>query len=230
MKETEFRKIVSDLRIAIAAVDVVVFTVVNDVLHVFLTPVHRPPHYLNMFGLPGGVISDSKSADEAAHRHLKEKIQVEDIYLEQLSTFSAPNRDKRSRSISIAYLSLITPEMFEKQSSSEGVWVPIDKLPSLAYDHSEIISAAIERLKGKIVYTNIAKELLSTHFTLPELQRVYEVILKRPRDKRNFRKKFLNTNLIKEVGKTRKTSHRPAQLYKFSNKDIEIIPEVWAAL
>ena len=230
MKETELIKIINDLRIAIVAVDVVVFSIVNDGIQVFLTPVHRPPHYPNMFGLPGGVISNDESADEAISRHLKEKVHLEGVFLEQLFTFSAPDRDKRSRSISIAYLCLLSPEMREKESSSDGVWVALKNLPSLAYDHAEIITTAIDRLKGKLIYTNIAKELLPKHFTLPELQRVYEIVLKRPLDKRNFRKKFLSNDLIKDMGKTRKTSHRPAQLYKFSSTKIETIPEVWAAL
>lgn len=230
MEEAEFRKIINDLRVAIASVDVVAFSVVNESMHVFLTPVHRPPHYSNTFGLPGGVILQAESADEAASRHLSEKAHIKDVFLEQLYTFSDPKRDKRSRSISIAYLALLSPEAREKQLSSDGVWVPVEKLPSLAYDHAEIIKSALERLKGKLVYTNLAKDLVSKDFTLPELQRTYEIVLGRQLDKRNFRKKFLSTGLIKETSKTRKTSHRPAQLYRFVSNKAQIIPEVWAAL
>lgn len=230
MEEAEFRKIINDLRIAIASVDVVAFSVINESMHVFLTPVHRPPHYSNTFGLPGGVILQTESADEAASRHLSEKAHIKDIFLEQLYTFSDPMRDKRSRSISIAYLALLSPEAREKQMSSDGVWVSVEKLPSLAYDHAEIIKSALERLKGKLVYTNVAKDLVSKNFTLPELQRTYEIVLGRQLDKRNFRKKFLSTGLIKETSKTRKTSHRPAQLYRFVSNKAQIIPEVWAAL
>ena len=102
MKEDEFRKIVKELRIAIAAVDVVVFSIINSTIHVFLTPIHRPPHYLNMFGLPGGVILENESADDAATRHLAEKANTKGVSVDQLYTFSNPDRDKRSRSISIA--------------------------------------------------------------------------------------------------------------------------------
>lgn len=230
MKEEEFRKIVKDLRIAIAAVDVVVFSILNEEINVFLTPIHRPPHYQNTFGLPGGVIREDEFAEDAATRHLVEKTHISDVFLEQLFTFSNPNRDKRSRSISVSYLALLSPDKFEKQDSESGVWVPIKKLPALAYDHAEIISVGLDRLKGKLVYTNLAKDLVSKEFTLPELQRVYEIVLERTLDKRNFRKKFLNTDLIKEVGKTKKTSHRPAQLYKFTSNKAQIIPEVWSAL
>jgi len=230
MKEEEFRKIVKELRIAIAAVDVVIFSIINGTIHVFLTPVHRPPHYMNMFGLPGGVILENESADDAATRHLAEKANITGVIVDQLYTFSSPDRDKRSRSISIAYLALLPSDKYESIQSDSGVWVSVDKLPVLAYDHSNIIKVAIERLRGKIIYTNVVKDLLPTRFTLPELQRVYEILLVRPLDKRNFRKKFLNSKLIKEVNDVRKTSHRPAQLYTFSSKKIEIIPEVWAAL
>jgi 8-oxo-dGTP diphosphatase len=230
MKEDEFRKMVKELRIAIAAVDVVIFSIVNDTLHVFLTPIHRPPHYINMFGLPGGVILEKESADDAAIRHLTEKANVKGVSVDQLYTFSSPDRDKRSRSISIAYLALLPSDKYENIQNENGVWVSVDKLPALAYDHAHIIKIAIERLRGKIIYTNVVKDLLPVEFTLPELQRVYEVLLEHPLDKRNFRKKFLNTKLIKEVNDVRRTKRRPAQLYTFSSNKLEIIPEVWAAL
>ena len=230
MKEEEFRKIVKELRIAIAAVDVVVFSIINGTVHVFLTPIHRPPHYMNMFGLPGGVILENESADGAANRHLAEKANTTGVIVDQLYTFSNPDRDKRSRSISIAYLALLPSDKYESIQNDNGVWVSVNKLPVLAYDHSHIIKVAIERLRGKIIYTNVVKDLLPAKFTLPELQRVYEILLERPLDKRNFRKKFLNAKLIKEVDDVRRTSHRPAQLYTFSSKKLEIIPEVWAAL
>jgi len=230
MKEDKFRKIVKELRIAIAAVDVVVFSILNEEINVFLTPIHRPPHYQNTFGLPGGVIREDEFAEDAAARHLVEKAHINNVFLEQLFTFSNPNRDKRSRSISVSYLALISPDTFEKQEGYSGVWVPVKKLPILAYDHAEIISVGLERLRGKLIYTNLAKDLVAKEFTLPELQQVYEIALERPIDKRNFRKKFLSSGLIKEVGKTKKTSHRPAQLYKFTSDKTQIIPEVWAAI
>lgn len=229
MKEEEFFKKIKELRISIAAVDVVVFSMVNNHIHVFLTPVHRPPHYPNMFGLPGGIILESESADDAAIRHLAEKADIKKASVDQLYTFSDPGRDKRSRSISIAYLSLVSPDKYE-DLSNKGVWVSVDKLPPLAYDHDQIIKFAIERLCGKIIYTNIAKDLLPKSFTFSELQKVYEILLNRTIDKRNFRKKFLNLKLIKKAKDTRKTRRRPAQLYAFVNQETEIIPEMWSAI
>lgn len=227
--EEQFRKVVAELRIAIAAVDVALFTVRNGELYVFLIPINRPPHYGNMVGLPGGVIGIQETSEEAAERHLKEKAKIAGVHIEQLYTFSHPDRDKRSRSISVAYIALVSSDQLPEESV-EGRWAPIKKLPNLAYDHVEIINVAIERLKGKLIYTNIIASLLPKNFTLTELQDTYEVILDRKLDKRNFRKKMLSIGLLKEIGQQKKASHRPAELYTFIRKDLVTIPEVRAAL
>jgi 8-oxo-dGTP diphosphatase len=229
-KEEQFRKTVTELRVAIAAVDVALFTILENSLHVFLIPVHRPPHYTNSFGLPGGVIGVKENADKAAVRHLKEKAHIEGAHIEQLYTFSDPERDKRSRSISVAYVAFAPSDQLSIGDKTEGKWFSIKKLPKLAYDHSEIIKIAVERLKGKLAYTNIVANLLPKQFTLTELQSAYEVILDRKLDKRNFRKKMLSIDLVKEVGRQKKTIHRPAQLYNFSKKGLATIPEVRAVL
>ncbi len=226
--EEQFRKTVAELRIAIAAVDVALFTVRNDSVYVFLIPIHRPPHYENMQGLPGGIIGVQETAEEAAERHLNEKAKITDVHMEQLYTFSHPERDKRSRSISVAYIALAPFDQLPEESL-EGKWFPIKKLPKLAYDHSEVINVALERLKKKLIYTNIVANLLPKNFTLTELQNTYEVILDRKLDKRNFRKKMLSIGLIKEIGKQKKTSHRPAELYIFVRKSLITIPEVRVA-
>lgn len=229
-QEEQFRKAVAELRIAIAAVDVALFTILGDSLHVFLIPVHRPPYYQNQYGLPGGVIGEKENANQAAERQLKEKAHVSGVHTEQLYTFSDPERDKRSRSISVAYIAIASPDRLSIGEKTEGKWVSVKKLPPLAYDHGEIIKVALGRLKGKLVYTNIVSNLLPKQFTLSELQHVYEIILDRKLDKRNFRKKMLSIGLIKEIGKQKKTFHRPAQLYAFVKKDLITIPEVRVVL
>lgn len=218
-QEEQFRKTVTELRVAIAAVDVVLFTILEKALHIFLIPIHRPPYYQNSSGLPGGVIKVRETADKAAARHLKEKAHIEGAHIEQLYTFSDPERDKRSRSISVAYVALASPEQLSIGEKTEGRWVPVKKLPKLAYDHAEIIKVALERLKGKLVYTNIVANLLPKQFTFSELQTAYEIILDRKLDKRNFRKKILSIGLIKELDKQKKTIHRPAQLYTFLKRE-----------
>lgn len=216
MDEKKFRKTIKDLRVAIAAIDVALFTIVEDKLCVFLTPIHRPPHYENLQGLPGGIIGVNENADQAAIRHLKEKVNITGMHIEQLYTFSDPERDKRSRSISIAYMALVSSVGID-QKNANGSWFPVKKLPSLAYDHSEIVKMGLERLRGKLAYTNIVANLVPKNFTLSELQNIHEIILGEKSDKRNFRKKILMSQTIKPViGEFKKTIHKPAQLYTFT--------------
>lgn len=224
------KKNINDLRVAIAAVDVVLFTIIDDSIHTFLLPINRPPFYVDIYGLVGGLISIHESADNAVLRHLSEKAHIQKVSIDQLFTFSDPKRDKRSRSISIAYMALVSPEEFASFKHDKGVWTSLKKLPKLAYDHSKIINVAHERLKAKITYTNTIKNLLSKNFTLSELQHVYEIILQHKFDKRNFRKKMLSIGIIKEIGKQKKTMSRPAQLYTFIKKGIDILPEISTVL
>ncbi|MEN9613796.1 MAG: hypothetical protein RLZZ347_103 [Candidatus Parcubacteria bacterium] len=222
---------ISQLRVAIASVDAVLFAVVDGMVYTLLVPVHRPPFYVHMHGLPGGVIGPDEDATESATRHLKEKAGVTQVHIEQLYTFSAPERDKRSRSISIAYMALVSPDQFSAiAEKTGGKWFPVKMLPTLAYDHKDIIAMGLERLQGKLAYTNIVAHLLPEHFTLTELQHMYETILERKFDKRNFRKKMVSIGLVKEVGKKKKTIHKPAELYSFVKKDLTVIPEIRSAL
>ncbi len=206
---------VSKLRSSIVAVDVVIFSIINETLNVLLVPVDRPPHYVNMHGLPGGVILDNENADQSASRHLKEKANITNIHIEQLYTFSDVNRDKRSRSISVAYMALLGPDKFPSKMKDKEEWVPVTKLPKLAFDHKEIIKVALDRLKGKLSYTNIVANLLPKHFTLSELQHINEIILGHEIDKRNFRKKVIASGVVKATGTYKKASKRPAELYTF---------------
>jgi 8-oxo-dGTP diphosphatase len=230
MKKSE-EKNIRNLRVAIASVDAVLFTVMDDGIYVFLVPINRPPFYTNKYGLPGGVIGPNETAEESALKHLYQKAHIKGVHIEQLYTFSEPNRDKRSRSISIAYMALVSLDKLSLIAGKiEGGWFPIKKLPKLAFDHAEIIHVGKERLQGKLAYTNIVSNLLPKQFTLTELQKVYEIILERTLDKRNFRKKILSINLVKEVGKKKKTVHRPAGLYEFTKKNLITISEVKSAL
>jgi 8-oxo-dGTP diphosphatase len=125
--------------------------------------------------------------------------------------------------VSVAYLALTgeDPQVNLKGASTETKWHAVDSLPTLAYDHNTIIGMAIDRLKGKISYTNIAQFLLPSEFTLSELQNVHELVLGKGLDKRNFRKKILGCNILKETGRTRKQGvMRPAALYEFSSKKL----------
>ena len=142
-------------------------------------------------------------------------------------TFDEIHRDPSGRVLSVAYFALfpdadITLTTTEKYNDVR--WWPMKKLPKLAYDHKCMIEIAIERLTFKIQYTNIVWSLLPTEFTLTQLQHVYEVILDKPLDKRNFRKRILALNLIKPTGnKQQGEAYRPADLYRFKHKSLEYV-------
>jgi 8-oxo-dGTP diphosphatase len=185
------------------AVDVVVFTVVDGRLEVLLTKRPREP-YEGRWSLPGGFVRENESADEAAQRALSEKAGVDDVFLEQLYTFSAPDRDPRSRVVSVAYYALVSQDKLQDGGSREPRWFPLSMIDELqlAFDHREILQTAIERIRGKIDYAPIGFQLLPKRFTLTDIQTVYEAVLDRPIDKRNFRTKLLRSGLYEFIHRT----------------------------
>ncbi len=202
--------------------DIVIFTIRQDELKVLLIKRALAPHR-NEWALPGGFIKLEESLDEGARRELEEETGVSGVYLEQLYTFGQPDRDPRERVITVAYYALVPSDKFEVRAGSdaEGVsWFGMKEIPNLAFDHQEILDMAHERLTAKLEYSTIAFQFMPKNFTLSELQHVYEVILRGPIDKRNFRKRILGLELIKETGKERKTgAHRPAKLYRVINRN-----------
>jgi 8-oxo-dGTP diphosphatase len=184
--------------------------------------VNRPPHYINTLGFLGGIIDAKETAEDASVRILKEKGNLTKVYLEQLATFSAINRDKRNRVVSVAYMGLVRPEVAAVYEHSDAKFVPIAKLHALAYDHDEMMLTALTRLRGKIAYTTVIQHLLPKYFTLSELQGAYEAILQKDLDKRNFRKKILALDIVKETGKMQEgVKNRPAALYEFSSHKVK---------
>ena len=175
--------------------------------------------YQNRWALPGGFVRIDESIEDAAARELLEETGLSNVFLEQLYTFGAVERDPRERVISVAYFALVNKSQHNTiaaTDASESNWFPIDELPELAFDHQEIFQVAHERLKSKVQYQPIGLELLPNEFTLTGLQTMYETILDRTLDKRNFRKKVLATELLKETGKVEQNvSHRAAKLYRF---------------
>ena len=187
-------------------------------LQVLLIKRKLPP-YEGMWSLPGGFVQLTESIDEAAVRELKEETGVGDVFLEQLYTFGAPERDPRERVISVAYYALISLQEHPLQAAtdaSDAQWFELQELPDLGFDHQEILEKAIARLRNKIRYEPIGFELLPKQFTLSQLQRLYEQILERELDKRNYRKKLLKMELLTDTGqKETGVAHRAAKLYKF---------------
>lgn len=212
------------LRFAIVAVDAVCFRIVNGQLSVLLGKVSAEPHYKNRWGLIGGLVAPEENADQTVERHLRDKAGITGIYKEQLYTFSSVGRDPRGRVISIAYICL-APEALEQQKGRvETRWASVRSVPDLAYDHNEIVKTAVERLRSRIAYTNIVQYLLPKEFTLTDLQKTYEIILNHSLDKRNFRKKVLETGLVTATEKKiQKGASRPALLYRFTSKRPTVI-------
>ena len=200
--------------------DVVIFTIKHDKLKVLLVKrAHEP--FKSKWALPGGYVRISETLDDAALRILKEKTNVQNIYLEQLYTFGDPLRHPTSRVITCAYFALIRSDdivlSFEENTEiTEVKWHSVNSLPALAFDHKEIIEYSLKRTRERLEFCPIAFQLLPQKFTLTELQKAYEMILMKKLDKRNFRKKFLSLAILKELDEyTKSGSKRPARLYSF---------------
>ena len=199
-------------------VDCVVFRVDQETLEVLLIKRGGEP-FKGAWALPGGFVDVDEDLVVAARRELLEETGLDVPYLEQLYTFGVPGRDPRGHTVTVAYFALLAPGAPPIEAASdaaEAAWFAVRRLPSLAFDHEEVIACAIDRLQGKITYEPIGFELLSDKFTLSQLQRLYEIVLERPLDKRNFRKKILSMELLNDAGETQKdVPHRAARLYSF---------------
>jgi 8-oxo-dGTP diphosphatase len=202
-------------------VDLVIFALREGELQVLLIKRGIPP-FVGRWALPGGFIRKGESLEAAARRELEEETGVRDVYLEQLYTFGDPDRDPRGRIVTVAYYALLTGEAgpaVAGTDAGEAMWVPARQHPALAFDHERILAYALERLANKLEYTTAGFKLLPRKFTLGQLQQVYEAVLGRSLDKRNFRRKMaLLGNLTPLDEWVREGAGRPAQLHRFSPK------------
>ncbi len=209
-------------------VDCVIFGFDKNQLKVLLTKRAIEP-FLGKWAFPGGFIQEEETADCCAIRKLQEEAGLQNIFLEQLYTFSDLARDPRGRVISIAYYALVKPEAYvlEAGLDIEAVkWFGIDENLDLAFDHQQILSVAIERLKGKIRYQPIGFELLPEQFTLPDLHNLYETVLQRSIDRGNFRKKILSMGLlIDHSDKQKDRPARAAKIYSFDKVKYQALTE-----
>ena len=199
-------------------VDLVILTIADNDLRVLLIRRKQGP-FQNSWALPGGFVELDESLEAAAARELKEEVGVENVYLEQLFTFGDPERDPRGRVISVSYFALVDHErqkIVAASDAADAAWHTVFDPPELAFDHRRILDYAVSRLRNKLEWTTVGYELLPRRFTLSQLQRVYEIILQRRIDKRNFRKKILAQAQLRELNETRADgAHRPAKLYSF---------------
>lgn len=205
------------------AVDVVIFTIQDSALKVLLIERLVPP-FKGKMAVPGGFVLENESLDEAAMRELREETGVEQVYLEQLYSFGDPGRDPRGRVISVAYYALMAADRASIAAGSDAAdarWCPVDNLPELAFDHRKILDYALERLRNKMEYTTVGFQFMPLKFTLSELQTVYETILGKKLDKRNFRKKMDLLRILTPLREMRRTGRKPARLYRFSASRFE---------
>lgn len=200
-------------------VDCVVFGLDDADLKVLLIQRDRAP-FAGKWALPGGFVEPEETLEQAALRELAEETGVDSkVFLEQLYTFGDPGRDPRDRVITVAYYGLVRRLDHAPRAASDAravEWFPASRCPPLAFDHAEIVALARKRLQAKLSYQPVGFELLPRKFTLSQIQRVYEAVLERPLDKRNFRKKLLGTGVLTELDETqRDVAHRAARLYRF---------------
>jgi 8-oxo-dGTP diphosphatase len=206
-------------------VDIVVFTVAGELqelrLQVLLIQRDLPP-YRGRWALPGGFVRKDENLDAAAVRELAEETGVRDVYLEQVGAIGTPGRDPRGHVVTIVYVALVAADKHQLVSTGDARaarWFDVagpGALPPLAFDHRDLLTMALEHLRGRVTESSICFELLPETFALSELQALYEVILGRKLDRRNFRRKILELGLVTPAhGSHRVGRHRPAQLFRF---------------
>lgn len=198
---------------------VAIFAVAEQHLQVLLVSRTGEPE-AGMWALPGGLWDCEESLNASAARKLVQETGAADVYLEQL--FTTSGLDATRAAVAVAYFALVEAGTVRLREEEDWrpAWFAVDELPPLAFDNNRLIDQAVERIRAKLDYTNIAYGLMAPEFTVRELQMTYEAILGEPLDRRNFRKRMISTGLIEATGKVlREGAHRPAQLYRFTSRE-----------
>jgi ADP-ribose pyrophosphatase YjhB (NUDIX family) len=182
------------------AVDCVILGYQDEEIKLLLYPRSFEP-YKGNWSLLGGFVQDDESADEAAARILKQTTGLEQIFLEQVASFSEPGRDPEARVISLAYYALIRIDLHDEECVKENgaYWLSINKLPKLIFDHEEMFEKSLIKLQQKAGYSLVGSELLPGMFTLIQLRKLYEAIFRREFDPGNFRKKILSLDVLEKL-------------------------------
>ncbi|MCP3852773.1 MAG: NUDIX hydrolase [Gammaproteobacteria bacterium] len=212
---------IHDFEIPLASVDMAIFTVREMQLLILLIKRAEYPAK-GKWALPGGFIDLEKDnvLKDTAQRKLKEKTGVDTPYLEQVQTFGTKKRDPRGWSITVSYFALISSneiKLLKDKSSEEIAWVPVEEVRTdynLAFDHQIILEACFKRLQNKAQYTSLPVNLLPREFTLTELQKTFETILVNNVEKKSFRRRILDANILEETGNLKTGGNRPAKLYR----------------
>ncbi len=207
------------------AVDTVLFAIDAGQVKCYLVHLRWGPA-AGKWAFPGGLVREGEMLDEAARRELRQSTGLSDCYIEQLFSFGDPNRDPKAHVVSVAYMALIDQVSAVHSCSKKyanGQWFETTALPGLAYDHTEIAEYAVRRLKAKLEYTNIACNLLPPTFTFAQIEELYGIVLGRTLDRRNFRRRITAMNLLKRLPLERRGNHRPAALYSFRQRSLQVI-------
>jgi 8-oxo-dGTP diphosphatase len=220
------------------AVDVVLLSAFDGDLFTLVARRREHPHK-DRWALPGGFVRPKESLDDAAARLLAGKGSLTGVFLEQLYTFGTPDRDPRTRVVSVAYYALVERERFGGIADrGADILTPRLRVPwegetggpvqalddagrplPLAFDHAEMLGLAVKRLRGKLDYAPIGFELLGDVFTLLQLQHVHEAVLGRTLNKDSFRRRMIDSGLLKATGRSQSgVGHRPAELYRFARR------------
>lgn len=201
--------------------DCVIFGFDNSQLKVLLIKLAVEPGK-GLWALPGSNILQDEDLDSAARRVLNELTGLDNLYMEQFHSFGKVNRFPLFRVITITYFALVKIEDYSPEPGpkvSDAQWFSVNKLPKLPFDHKEIIESANKRLKQRVRIKPIGFELLPKKFTLTQIQNLYETILGIKLDIRNFRKKILGLNMLKDLNELQKgVPHRAPKLYKFDKR------------
>lgn len=199
------------------AVDLAIFSIREGALCVLLVERGVEP-FKGRWALPGGFLRMEEDLQVGARRELQEETGVEHAWLEQVGAFGRPDRDPRERVISVAFYAIIASDRIELRAGSDATsarWWRCDEVSQLAFDHSEILARARERLTDRVRRSALALQFLPAEFTLSELQHVHESILGEDIDKRNFRKWVTSLKYLESTGGERRGGqHRPAALFR----------------
>lgn len=215
---------IHDFEVPLTSVDISIFTVIDNSLKILLVKRNQFPEK-GKWALPGGFVNLQKDHDlsNTAKRKLLEKTGVDISHIEQVETVGNNHRDPRGWSLTVTYMALISASditLLKDNSSEEIAWVPLKKIDDqypLAFDHEQLIKLCNERLQNKVQYTSLPVNLLPCEFTLTELQKTFELLLDRPIEKKSFRRRVLDGNIIEETGNMKSGSTRPAKFYKLIN-------------
>ncbi len=200
-------------------VDVVIFSVMEGELKVLLIKRKNWP-FEGTWAIPGGFVDMDESLEDAAARELHEETGIEGVYLEQFYTFGQPDRDPRTRVISVAYLALVDASQLQPRAADDAAdagWFSVHDSPPLAFDHVDVLKLALQRLCHKLESTALGSLFMPEEFTLSELRRAYERILNEKLDGRRFRRRILAADILEETGTRRGDGRRAAGLYRFKD-------------